>query len=78
MRVKQNQDLKCQSGPSVKDSVILSGGDSSKNYGADLQRLQITDLYFDKFPTLATRVCWKMRFKCEVCIRSQFPTEAMH
>ena len=29
------QDLGCQSGPSAKNSVILSGGDSSKNYGAD-------------------------------------------
>ena len=33
-RQEQNQDLRCQSGPSAKDSVVLSGGDSSKNYGA--------------------------------------------
>ena len=32
-RPEQNQDLRCQSGPSAKDSVIFSGGDSSKNYG---------------------------------------------
>ena len=32
-RQKQNQDLRCQSGPSAKDSVIFSGGDSSKNMG---------------------------------------------
>ena len=32
-RQEQNPDLRCQSGPSAKDSVILSGGDSSKNYG---------------------------------------------
>ena len=44
-RQEQNQDLRCQSGPSAKDSVIFSGGDSSKNYGADLQRLQISDLH---------------------------------
>ena len=50
-RPEQNQDLRCQSGPSAKDSVIFSGGDSSKNYGADQQRLQISDLHFDKFPT---------------------------
>ena len=37
-RQEQNHDLRCQSGPSAKDSVILSGGDSSKNYGADQQR----------------------------------------
>ena len=42
-RQEQNQDLRCQSGPSAKDSVILSGGDSSKNYGTDQQRLQILD-----------------------------------
>ena len=50
-RPEQNRDLRCQSGPSAKDSVIFSGGDSSKNYGADQQRLQISDLHFDKFPT---------------------------
>ena len=73
----KNRDLRCQSGPSVKDSVIFSGGDSSNNYGADQQRLQISDLHFDKFPTPATCACWKIRFKTEVCTCSQFPTEAM-
>ena len=69
--------LDAKSGPSAKDSVIFSGGDTSKNYGADQQRLQISDLHFDKFPTPATFACWKMRFKTEVCTCSQFPTEAM-
>ena len=76
-RPELNQDLRCQSGPSAKDSVIFSGGDSSKNYGADQQRLQISDLHFDKFPYPATFTCWKIRFKTEVCTCSQFPTEAM-
>ena len=76
-RQEQNQDLRCQSGPSAKDSVILRGGDSSKNYGADQQRLQVSDLHFDKFPTPATFACWKIRFKTEVCTCSQFHTEAM-
>ena len=76
-RPEQNQDLRCQSGPSAKDSVIFSGGDSLKNYGADQQRLQISDLHFDKFPTPATFACWKIRFKTEVCTCSQFATEAM-
>ena len=31
------QDQRCQSGPSTKNSVIPSEGDSSKNYGADQQ-----------------------------------------
>ena len=72
------QDQRCQSGPSAKNSVIPSEGDSSKNYGADQQRLQISDLHFDKFSTPATFACWKIRFKTEVCTCSQFPTEAMH
>ena len=76
-RQKQDQNLRCQSGPPAEDSVIFSGGDSSKNYGADQQRLQISDLHFDKFPTPATFACWKIRFKTEVCTCSQFPTEAM-
>ena len=76
-RPERDPDLRCQSGPSAKDSVIFSGGDSSKNYGADQQRLQISDLHFDKFPTPATFACWKIRFKTRVCACSQFPTEAM-
>ena len=75
-RPERDSDLRCQSGPSAKNSVIFSGGDSSKNYGADQQRLQISDLHFDKFPTPATFACWKLRFKTEVCTCSQFPTEA--
>ena len=76
-RPEQNQDLRCQSEPSAKDSVLFSGGDYSKNCGADQRRLQISDLHFDKFPTPATFSCWKIRFKTEVCTCSQFPTEAM-
>ena len=76
-RPELNRDLRCQSGPSAENSVIFSGGDSSNNYGADQQRLQISDLHFDKFPTPATFACWKIRFKTKVCTCSQFPTEAM-
>ena len=75
-RPERDQDLRCQSGPSAKDSVISSGGDSSKNYGADHQ-LQILDLHFDKYRTPATFACWKIRLKTEVCTCSQFPTEAL-
>ena len=73
----QDQDQRCQSRPSARNSVIPGEGDSSKNYGADQQRLQISDLHFDKFPTPATFACWKIRFKTEVFTCSQFPTEAM-
>ena len=72
------QDQRFQSGPSAKDSVIFSGGDSSKNFGTDHRRLQISDLHFDKFPTPGTFACWKVRFKTEVCTCSQFPTEVIH
>ena len=77
-RRTQDQDQRCQSGQSAKNSVIFSGGDSSKNCGADQQRLQISDLHFDKFPTPATLACWKIRFKTEMCTCSQFPTEVVH
>ena len=71
------QDQRCQSGPLAKNSVIPSEGDSSQNYGADQQRLEISDLHFDKFPTPSTFACWKIWFKTEVCTCSQFPTETM-
>ena len=61
------QDPRCQSGPSAKDSVIFSGGDYSKDYGADQQRLQISDFHVDEFSSPATFACWKIRFKTEVC-----------
>ena len=66
-----------QSRPSARNSVIPSEGGFSKKYGADQQRLQISDPHFDKFPIPATFACWKIRFKTEVCTCSQFPTEAM-
>ena len=72
-RPERDSDQRCQSGPSAKNSVIFSGGDSPKNYGADQQRL----LHFDKLPSPATFACWKIRFKTEVRTCSQFPTEAL-
>ena len=73
----QVQDQRCQSGQSVRNSFVPSEERFSKNYGADQQRLQISDPHFDKFPTPATFACWKIRFKIEVCTCSQFPAEAM-
>ena len=40
-------------------------------------KLQISELHFDKFHTPTTFACWKKSFKTEVCTGSQFPTEAM-
>ena len=71
------QDRTCQSGPSARNSVIPGEGGFSKNYGADQQRLQISDPHVNKFPTPATFACWKIRFKTEVCTCSQFPSEAL-
>ena len=52
----QDQDQRCQSGQSAKNSVIFSRnsfdpqeGIFSKDCWADQQRLQISDLHFDKF-----------------------------
>ena len=71
------QDQRCQAGSSARNSVVPSEGGFSKNYGADQQRPQLSDLHFDKFPTPATFTCWKIRFKTEVCTCSQFLTEAL-
>ena len=60
------QDQRSQSGPSARSSFVPSEGGSSKNYGADQQRLQISDLHFDKFSTPVTFACWKVTFKTEV------------
>ena len=65
-------DPRCQSGPSARNSFDPKEGRFSKNYGADQQRLQISELHFDKFPTPTTFACWKIRFKTEVCTCSQF------
>ena len=62
------QDQRCQSGPSARNSVIPSEGGFSKNYGADQQRLQISDPHFVKFTTPATFACWKIRFKTEAML----------
>ena len=71
------QDQRCQTGPSARNSFVPSEGRFSKNFGADQQRLQISDPHFDKFTTSARFACWKIRLKTEVCTCSQFPTEAM-
>ena len=57
------QDQRCQSGPSARNSFDPQEGRFSKGYGADQQRLQISDLHFDKFPTPTTFACWKIRYK---------------
>ena len=70
-------DPRCQLEPSARNSFDPGEGRFSKNSAADQQRLQISDLHFDKFPNPATFACWKIRFQTEVCTCSQFPTEAV-
>ena len=70
-------DPRCQSGPSARNSFDPYEGRFSKDCGADQQRLQISDLHFDKFPDPATFACGKIKFKTEVCTCSQFPKEAV-
>ena len=64
---RQNSDTtldpRCQSRPSARNSFDPNEGRFSNDHGADLQRLQISDLHFDKFPTPTTFLCWKIRFK---------------
>ena len=52
--------------PSTMNSFFPAEGAYPKNYVADQQRLQISELQFDKFPTPSTFSCWKIRFKTQV------------
>ena len=63
--------------PLVLKFIRPKEGRFSKKYGADQQRLQISDPPFDKLPNPATFACWKIRFKTEVCTCSQFSTETL-
>ena len=44
-----------------------------QNSKADLQRLQISELQFEKLPTLSTFPCWKTGLKTQVSSCSSFP-----
>ena len=44
---------------------------------ADQQKLQISELQIDKFLSLSTFSCWKIRFKTQVSSCSSFPSKAM-
>ena len=61
--------------PSTMNSILPA--EVPVNSMADQQRLQISELHFDKFPTPLTFSCWKIRFKTQVSSGSGFPWEAM-
>ena len=54
------QDQRRQSGLSARNSFDPSEVRFSKNYGADQQRLKISDLHFDKFLRPAPFACWQV------------------
>ena len=68
------QDQRCQSRPSARNSVIFSGGDSPKNYGADQQKTADLRSSFRQIPH-TSNVCL---LEEKIQDRSQFLTEAMH
>ena len=59
------------------NSFFPAEGVFPQNHVADQQRLQISELHFDKFPTPSTFSCWKIRFKTQVSAFSGSPSEAM-
>ena len=60
---RQIPDTTLTLGPSAGNSFDPKEGRFSKEYGADQQRLQISELHFDKLPTPTTFACWMLRFK---------------
>ena len=48
-----------------------------QNYVVGQQRQQMSELQFDKFPTPASLLAWKTRFKTRVSNGSDFPSAAM-
>ena len=59
------------------NSLFPAEGTFPQNYVAGQQRLQISELQFDKFPTPSTLSCWKIKFKTQVSTCSSSPLEAM-
>ena len=52
--------LRFQPGPSAENSFDPKEGRFLKSYGANQQRLQISELQFDKFPSPTSFSCWKI------------------
>ena len=76
-RQKQNQDLRCQSGPQPKIQSSSVEETLQRTMGQTNNDCRFRIFISTKFTTPATFACWKIRFKTEVCTCSQFPTEAM-
>ena len=65
-------DSRCQPGPSARNSFDPNEGRFLKDFREDKQRLQISDLHFEKFGNRTTFACWKIKLKTEVCPCSKF------
>ena len=63
--------------PSTMNSFFPAEGSHPQNHMADEQRLQISELQFDKFFTPSTLSCWKIRFQIQVSSCSASPSKAM-
>ena len=61
----------------IRNSLFAAEGVYPQNYMVDQQRLQISELHYDKFSTLSTSSCWKTRFKTQVSACSSSSSEAM-
>ena len=61
--------------PSTMNSFLPA--EIPQNSIAVQHRLQISELLFDKFPTLSSFSCWKIRFKTQVSSSSDFPSDAV-
>ena len=59
--------------PTTWNSLFQAQGAYPQNDVADHQRLEISELQFDKFPTPSTFSCWKIRFKTQVSACSGSP-----
>ena len=71
------QDQRCQSGPSARNSVVPSEEIFSKNYGADQQRLQISDPHFDKFPRQQHSLAGRKDSRLRNVLAHKNPPEAL-
>ena len=72
------QDQRCQSRPSARNSVIRIEGGFFENYGAEpTTTADFRSSFLTNSPRPATFPCWKIKFRTEVCICSQFSTETM-
>ena len=61
--------------PSTMSSLFLV--DIPQNSMVGQQRQQISELQFNNFPTFSTFLCWKIRFKNQVTICTDFSWDAM-